>query len=105
MHQRDFNEAISWWVATGICKKMEQDVRRSIVGNSYWIPQLMQGEVPLDIYHVMLSFMVLIFGLVLSIFFFLVELLKNKFLDANIANTSPITQEKKKVVGMVPVSS
>ena len=102
MHQRDFNEAISWWVATGICKKMEQDVRRSIVGNSYWFPQLMQGEVPLDIYHVILSFMVLIFGLVLSIFFFIVELLKNKFLDEN---TSPMMQEKKKVVDMVPVFS
>ena len=65
----------------------------------------MQGEVPLDIYHVMLSFMVLIFGLVLSIFFHLIELLKNKFLDASIANTSPITQEQKIGVDMVPVSS
>ena len=74
INQRDFNMAISWWMATGTCQKMESDVRNKISGQSYWIPQLMQGEVPLDIDHVLLQFFVLSTGLIISTLLFFSEL-------------------------------
>ena len=69
--------AILWWIATGTNYKMESDVRDKYSGQAYWIPLLMQGEVPLTINHILLSFMILCFGLVLSKFVFFGELLIN----------------------------
>ena len=109
MHQRDFNAAISWWMATGIWKKMEDDVRSKFPANSFWIPQLMQEETPLEIHHVLAQSMFLVFGLVLSAFSFLVELLlklhrNNRLKKGSITKTVPRKEEMKKDIEMVPVS-
>ena len=108
MHQRDFNAAISWWMATGIWKKMEEDVRSKFPANSFWIPQLMQEETPLEIYHVLAQSMLLVFGLVLSAFSFLVELLlklhnNNRLKGVSVTKPSPREEEMKKAE-IVPVS-
>ena len=110
MHQRDFNTAISWWIATGIWKKMEHDVRSKFTANSFWTPQLMQEETPLEMYHVAAQFMLLIFGLVLSILSFLVELLlklyrNNRFKEVSVTKNSRRKKEMKKGIEIVPVSS
>ena len=110
MHQRDFNTAISWWMASGIWKKMEDDVRSKFPANSFWIPQLMQEETPLEMYHVAAQFMLLIFGLVLSIFSFLVELLlklhrNNRFKEVSVTKTTRRKKEMKKAIEIVPVST
>ena len=110
MHQRDFNTAISWWIATGIWKKMEHDVRSKFIANSFWIPQLMQEETPLEMYHVAAQFMLVIFGLFLSILSFLVELLlklhrNNQFKEVRVTKTNHRKKEMNKNIEIVPVSS
>ena len=77
--QRDFNMAITWWMATGISHKMESDVRDQYFGQAYWVPQSVLGEeVPLEINHVLLSFMILGVGLVFSKSVFFCELMFHK---------------------------
>ena len=89
---------------------MEHDVRSKFIANSFWIPQLMQEETPLEMYHVAAQFMLLILGLVLSILSFLVELLlklhrNNWFKEVRVTKTSSRKKEMKKGIEIVPVSS
>ena len=86
---------------------MEHDVRSKFPANSFWTPKLMQGETPLEMYHVAAQLMLLIFGLVLSIFSFLVELLlhrNNRFKQVSVTKTSPRKEEMKKAIEIVPVA-
>ena len=87
--------AISWWIATGTYQKMKSDVRNIYSKQAYWIPQSMQ-EVPLEIYHVLLSFFVLGFGLVLSKFVFFGEHLYNLYRKRNVKKSVSFTQVKER---------
>ena len=87
---------------------MEHDVRSKFPSNSFWTPKLMQGETPLEMYHVAAQLMFLILGLILSIFSFLVELLlklhnNNRFKEVSVTKPSPREEEMKKAE-IVPVS-
>lgn len=54
--------AVSWWMATGTYQKMERDVRYEHSGPAYWTPQHVQGMVPLNVHHVLPSFMLIALG-------------------------------------------
>ena len=88
---------------------MEHDVRSKFTANSFWTPQLMQEETPLEMYHVLAQSILLVFGLVLSVFSFLVELLlklhKNNWLKkGSVTKIIPRKEETKKAIEIVPVS-
>ena len=72
--------AISSWLETGICQKMENEITtspdfRSYFGGSFWARINLHGNKPITIHHVLPSFMVLGFGLIPSIIIFILELL------------------------------
>ena len=90
--------AILWWIATGTYNKMESDVRNTHPGQAYWIPFYLQGEVPLQIDHLLLGFMVLGFSLILSTFVFFGELMMyNQYRKVFVRKASvSFTQAKKR---------
>ena len=65
-------------MATGTNQKMEADTRNQYFGQSFWIPQLMHGEIPLEIDHILLQLLVLCIGLILSTLLFFGEMLFTK---------------------------
>ena len=65
--------AVLWWLATGINQKMMMDVEIYFPGYPFWVPQLIQGEVPLDIDHVLFQLLLLGFGLITSTLSFICE--------------------------------
>ena len=76
--QRDFQGAISSWLETGICQKMENEITtsqafRGHFEESFWTRRNVHGNRPLTVYHVLPSFMVLGFGLIPSIIIFILE--------------------------------
>ena len=75
---------------------MKIDVRNRYNKQAYWIRQLKHVEVPLEINHVLLSFMVLCFGLVLSKFVFFGELLFSLYGKRVIKKSVSITKLKER---------
>ena len=87
--QRDFNLAINWVVATGINHKEENYLRThhtspvyKILQGCYWIwenePHVRGEETPLNMEFLLLSFILLGGGLLLSTLMFLLELLHQR---------------------------
>ena len=86
-----------WWIATGTYDKMRSDVQNKYNnGYAYWIPKLMQGELPLEINHILLSLLVLGFGLILSKMIFLCELLYNLYVKRVVRKAVSFTQVKER---------
>ena len=72
--------AISSWLETGICQKMENEITtapafRGYFEESFWTRSNLKGNKPLTIQHTLPSFMALGFGLIPSIIIFILELL------------------------------
>ena len=81
LFQQDFQMAISSWLETGVCQKMENDIKTSpswrghFDETAFWTRRIKYGNKPLTIEHVLPSIMVLSLGLTPSIIIFLLELL------------------------------
>ena len=95
--------AILWWIATGTHKKMESDVAFKYTGEAFWIRQLMQGEVPLEIYHVQLQFLILGLGLILSTLFFFGELVFNKHRKHTVRNPSVSSTQNEERISAIKI--
>ena len=66
--------AILWWIATGTNNKMRSDIENNFKnGNPLWNPRLIQREAPLEVHHVLLAFLILGFGIVISKCIFFAE--------------------------------
>ena len=78
--QRDFNMAISWWMATGINHKMAKDVDTlHSRGEAYWSRKFIHENIPLNVHHVLPALIVLILCLVFSTCIFFGEMLLNLY--------------------------
>ena len=73
--------AILWWIATGSNKKMEGDIAFQYTDprKALWTRRLTQGEIALEVNQFQLQFVVLGFGLILSIVLFFCEVLHGSY--------------------------
>ena len=82
--------AVSWWVATGISRKEEDYLREhhtspvfKILQGCYWThehaPHVRGEETPLKMEYLLLSFITLGLGMLLSTISFLIELMYKRY--------------------------
>ena len=95
--------AISYWMATGIHQKMENDITtakayRPHFKESFWTRnETAQENVPLQIDHLFPSFILLGFGLVPSLVVFFMELLYHIH-DKRVANKNSGSNKKDDII-------
>ena len=72
--QSDFNEAVGWWVATGINLKMLSEYEAQFGSNNFWIRPKIHGDRPLMISHILPAFILLGFTMTVSLIVFISEI-------------------------------
>ena len=73
--QNGFNEAVAWWLATGINLKMLAEFEAHYGStNNFWTRPKIHGNRPLKISHVVVAFILLGVILTMSLIVFVTEL-------------------------------
>ena len=72
--QTEFNEAVAWWMGTGINLKMLSEYEAQYGSNQFWTRPKIHGNRPLMMSHIVPAFILLGFSIIVSLIVFVTEL-------------------------------